>query len=192
MSLHYLTPHLLDKPRWLLELGHYLALIGIPLGALGLWPVYRAIRPIGGPAANVFGAVGAAGSALGTAFHASIAFVVEGLQFAHRVEGRPGTDLYSLVQGFESLFQPLGFGVLLSMGVCFGWLGYLTWTRRTVYPRGFVAANPLPVQGVLYVLVLLVPYSMGVPLFIVTLNLSLLIFFASSTLLLWNGPAAGG
>lgn len=59
--------------------------------------------------------------------------------------------------------------------------------RETHYPRWFAVANPLVVQGVTGAIALVAPLELRVVLVVTVYNLSLLVFYALSTVLLWNG-----
>lgn len=173
-----LDPFLVSKPFGQVVLGHYLALIGIPLGLVGYWHVYRAIRPASGWLPHLVWWLGAWGFVVGTVFHASFAFVIAGLQTA----GAGG----ELTARFAVVFEPVGLLLVVVMSVALVLLGYLILAGGTWYPRWFVLFNPLVVQSATAGLALVAPEPLRIGLIVTAYNLSVLLFFLGSTVVLWE------
>lgn len=181
LSLENLSPFLLTKPYWQVVAGHYLAIVGIPLGLLGFWQVYRAIRPAGGWLPRLVWLLGAWGFVVGTVFHAAFAFVIAGLQ----ADANAG-PLDPMLARFATVFEPVGLALVGVMTLALVGLFYLVAFRETRYPRWFAALNPLVVQALTAGLALLAPEAIRVALIVTAYNLSVLVLVVGSTALLWN------
>ena len=173
-----LDPFLAAKPYDQVVAGHYLAIVGIPLGLLGLWSVYRGVRPAGGPLPRLAWLLGAWAFVVGTVFHASFAFVVGAIQ--------AGAAGGALLARYAVVFEPVGLLLVVTMGVALLVLGYLVAFRETHYPRWFVVLNPLVIQALTASVALVAPEPVRIALIVTAYNLSVLVFFAVSTALLWD------
>lgn len=176
-----LDPFLAAKPYGQVVAGHYLAIVGIPLGIVGFWQVYQGIRPAGDWLPRVVWFLGVWGFVVGTVFHASFAFVVAGIQ------ADAGTrSLAPMLARFGAVFEPVGLLLVAVMTVALALLAYLIAFRETRYPRWFAVVNPLLVQALTAALALLAPEALRVALVVTAYNLSVLVLFLGSTALLWN------
>lgn len=178
LALENLDPFLAAKPFGQVVAGHYLALVGIPLGLLGFWQVYVGVRPAGGPLPRLVWLLGAWAFVVGTVFHASFAFVIGAIQ--------TGDTSGALLARYAAVFEPVGLLLVAAMGVTLLVLGYLVAFRETRYPRWFVALNPLVVQALTGVFALLAPEAVRIALVVTSYNLSVLVLFVASTALLWD------
>lgn len=80
LSLETLTTFLVSKPTSEVVLGHYIAILGIPLGLFGLWQVYQGIQPAGWALSRTVWFLGVFGYVTGTVFHSTFAFITFGVQ----------------------------------------------------------------------------------------------------------------
>ena len=186
LSLENLSLFLASKPPSQVVLGHYLAIIGIPLGLFGLWQVYRAIQPAGWALSRGVWFLGVFGFVAGTVFHSTFAFVTFGVQAASAVPPDQQPALELMLDQFAVVFEPLALLLLAVMGAAFVLIFFAIAFRRTHYPRWFALVNPLFVQMVTGIAALVAPVELRVFLIVTAYNLSVLVFFAVSTTLLWN------
>ena len=181
LALENLDPFLAAKPFGQVVVGHYLAVLGIPLGIFGFWQVYRGIRPAGRWLPRLVWFLGVWGFVVGTVFHASFAFVVAGIQ------ADTGTgSLEPMLARFATVFEPVGLLLVAVMTVALVLLFYLVAFRETRYPRWFALVNPLLLQAVAAAIALVAPEPVRIVLVVTAYNLSVLLFFVVSTALLWS------
>lgn len=181
LSIENLTPFLAGKPYPEVVAGHYLAILGIPLGIFGLWQVYRAIKPAGDWLPRFVWFLGVWGFVVGTVFHASYAFVIAGIQ------ADAGTDaLDPMLARFGAVFEPVGFLLVAAMTAALAALFYTVAFRETLYPRWFAFVNPLIIQAVTAGVALAAPEAVRIFLIVTAYNLSVLTMFVVSTAVLWN------
>ena len=190
LSIENLSPLLASKPPTQVVLGHYVAILGIPLGLFGLWQVYRAIQPAGWVLSRGVWFLGVFGFVAGTVFHSTFAFVAFGVQAAAAVPPEREPAMETMLARFELAFEPLALLLLAVMGVAFLLIFVAIAFRRTHYPRWFALVNPLLVQAVTGVAALVAPVELRIFLIVTAYNLSVLAFFAVSTVLLWNHTQA--
>ncbi|HKJ58896.1 MAG TPA: DUF6796 family protein, partial [Halobacteriales archaeon] len=186
LSISNLSPFLASKPPEQVVLGHYLAILGIPLGLFGLWQVYRAIQPAGWVLSRGVWFLSVFGFVAGTVFHSTFAFVTFGVQAAASVPPEREPAMETMFARFELAFEPLALLLLAVMGVAFLLIFVAIAFRRTHYPRWFALVNPLLIQAVTGVAALVAPVELRIFLIVTAYNLSVLVFFLVSTVLLWN------
>jgi hypothetical protein len=169
-----------SKPRWQLILGHYLALVGIPLeGTFLLMHSYMGIKPIGKSLSRVFLYTGLILVSLGTAYHATFGFAGEVLQWGDK----------PLINRLLVYFEP--FGVAFTV-VLVTWLVYwsgLILSGKTHYPRWVTAISPLSFLLVSTLIAnILPPAARGIRVFITVtgFNLPMVIWGGFSTIILWD------
>lgn len=179
VSLENLRPALRHKPAWHVEAGHYLSLFFIPLGLAGLYQVDRALRPAGRRLALLVVALGVLGFTTATAFHVSFGFAAALLQTA------PGSS--AVLARYAPLVLAAGSLSLLCMVLSFGVILGVTARGTSAYSRWFVLVNPLPIQVLLTGAAFMLPVELGSLLLITSLNVSLFVFFAASTVTFWDG-----
>lgn len=187
LSLETLSVFLVSKPTTEVILGHYLAILGIPLGLFGLWQVYRGIEPAGRWLARGAWFLGVFGYVVGTLFHGTFAFVTFGVQAADSAPSAAEQTMWTMLERFALAFEPLALILVILMTVGFGLIFVAIAFRETYYPRWFAFANPLIFQAVTGGVALLGPVELRVFLVVTAYNLSLVVFYALSTALLWNG-----
>jgi hypothetical protein len=171
---------LAEKPHWQLVLGHYLAVLGIPLAGISVvMHTYFGLKPAGQKWARGFLLSGLLVVAMGVAYHATYGIAAEVVQL-----GDP-----ALLQRANVYFEP--FGILVSalfMVLVVGWT-FLIFTGRTIYPRWVLFFSPLPVLCIssLFAYVLPVPnIGLRVFLMITNMNLPITIWAIVSTVVLWD------
>lgn len=186
LSLENLSLFLASKPPSQVVLGHYLAILGIPLGLFGLWQVYQAIQPAGWALSRTAWFIGVLTYVIGTVFHSTFAFVTFGIQAADGVPPAGSQAMQTMLERFGLVFEPLAMlmvgGLVVGMGLIFVAIAF----RETHYPRWFALANPLLIQGVTGAVALVAPLEVRVFLIVTAYNLSLVAFYALSTVLLRN------
>jgi hypothetical protein len=177
---------LAEMPRWRLVAGGLAGPIGAWCYGIGFWQVYAALKPAGRRLAFVVFAgfslsfIWAAG-----AFHTSFPFVADAWRGQQAAAN--GVAVRDVATGPS--FHYFGLLMVASMApaaVASALLPYAILWKRTRYPRWFAACNP----ALLYVLTALfvwVPAPLGGLLVVGAGNMMFLVFFASSTALLWHG-----
>jgi hypothetical protein len=177
---------LAEMPRWRLVVGGLAGPIGAWCYGIGFWQLYIALRPAGRRLAFVVFAgfslsfLWAAG-----AFHTSFPFVADAWRGQQAAAN--GVAVSDVATGPS--FHYFGLPLLSSMApaaVASALLPYAILLKRTRYPPWFAACNP----ALLYLLTMLfgwVPAPLGGLLVVGAGNMVFLVFFASSTALLWNG-----
>ena len=174
---------LADMPRWRLIVGGLAGPVGAWCYGIGFWQLYLALKPAGRCLAFLVFAgfslsfVWAAG-----AFHTSFPLLADAWR-AKQAAGSAG-DVTA-----DPTFQYFGLLFLAAMppaAVATALLAYAVVRKETRYPRWFAAINPallyLLTQGLAWV-----PAPLGGLLVVGAGNMTFLVFFASSTALLWNG-----
>lgn len=152
-------------------IGHYIGLFFIPLAMLGLFQVYRSLKPAGGawPWIIVLGALFIGYP--GVAYHGMVAFI-------HTLVSQ-GTADEALLEHMRLLSEPVGGVLALGGGIVSVLFLYIVLKKDTRYPKWMAFANP----GVFYLIIalsyLLVP-PVGNVLLPAAFNLSFMLFFACS------------
>lgn len=196
LALENLEPFLLSKSTSAVVLGHYLAILGIPIGLFGFWHVYQAIEPAGWALSRSVWFLGVFAYVAGTVYHGTFAFITFGVQAADTA--LPGADpvMRTMLERFALVFEPLGMLLVGVMVVALSLIFFAIAFRETHYPRWFAFANPLVIQAVTGLLALISPLELRLFFIVTAYNLSLLLFYAMSTALLWNSqhltPSANG
>ena len=191
LSFENLAQFLVSKPPSQVVLGYYLAVLGIPLGLFGLWQVYQAIQPAGWVLSRVTWLLGVFGYVVGTVFHSTYAFITFGVQAADTAPPTANQAMQTMLEQFAVVFEPLGVLLVGVMSVALGLIFVAVAFRETHYPRWFAVANPLVIQAVTGGLALVAPLELRIVLIVTAYNLSLLVFYALSTALLWNARLDG-
>jgi len=186
LRLSNLSPFLLSKPPAQVVLGHYLAILGIPLGIFGLWQVYRAIEPAGWALSRAAWFLGVFAYVAGTVFHSTYAFVTFGLQAAASAPPAAAPAMQTMLDRFALAFEPLALLLVGVLAVALALIFVAIASGETRYPRWFAVANPLVIQAATGLLALFAPLEVGVFLVVTAFNFSLLVFYAASTAVLWN------
>ncbi len=151
--------------------GHYLGLLFIPLEMLGLFHIYRCLKPAGGwlPWAVVVGALFIGYP--GVAYHGMVAFI-------HTLVNQ-GTADAALSEHLRLLSEPVGGALAVGGGVVAVLFAYTVLKKPTLYPRWMAFANPGTFYIVFALSYLIVP-PVGNVLLPAAFNLSFMLFFACS------------
>jgi hypothetical protein len=174
------------KPHWHFVLGHYLALLGIPLGILGLWHAHAALKPAGRWLSSVILVLGILGYVIGVSFHGTFSFLGTALRSANAATGQTEQALWDLISLFEDFTVPLAWIFIATMLVVSALIAIAIAFRETRYPRWAVLATPIPVQLLLSLLAFVAPPRVRVLLVVTAYNASLLVFYGVSTAVLWR------
>lgn len=161
LSLENLAPFLVSKPPAQVVLGHYLAILAIPLGLFGLWQVYRAIEPAGPALSRAAWFLGVYAYVAGTVFHSTFAFVTFGVQAAADAPPAGQQAVGTMLDRFALVFEPLGVLLVGVMTVAFGLISVAIAFGETHYPRWFALANPLVIQAATGAVALVAPSRSG-------------------------------
>jgi len=192
LALENIAPLLRAKPLDEVRVGHYLAILFIPLGLLGIWQVYQGLRPRQNRLALPFLLVGTFGLIYATFYHGTLGFIARALQAQEQAMGTVDRAQEIMVQSllyFNSLSEPLG-ALLLLVDLIVALLFVLNvWFRETFFPRWMVAVNPLTVQGLLAVGIWAAPHPLNQALWLTVFNLSLAIWYAVTTATLSRSAA---
>ncbi len=151
--------------------GHYLGILFIPLEMLGLFHIYRCIKPAGGwmPWAVVMGALFVGYP--GVAYHGMVAFI-------HTLVTQ-GTADAGLMEHMRLLSEPVGAALAVGGLAVAGIFMYIVIKKPTLYPKWIAFANPGTFYVVIAISYLLIP-PVGNVLMPAAFNLSFLLFFACS------------
>ncbi len=171
-----------DIADWRICLGHYLGVLFIPLELVGFWQVYQALKESNSRLvipvlmATVYVMV------IGVAYHGMVGM---GGLLVHAQQVEEIGVVSSYLKWGITMFEPLGsilFFVFLF--ISFG-LFYLIYSQKTAYPRWVAFTNPL-FTYLIWVLLYLISPAVGGLFVVAGFNLSILIFLAVSTIVLWD------
>jgi hypothetical protein len=152
-------------------IGHYLGIFFIPLEMLGLFQVYRCLKPAGGwmPWAVVIGALFIGYP--GIAYHGMVAFIHQMIQ--------QGTLDAAALERVRLLSEPVGAALAVGGGIVAGIMVYLILKKETLYPKWMVWCNPGAFYVLFAVCYLVIPV-VGNFLIPAGFNLAFLLFFGCS------------
>lgn len=159
-----------------LLLGHYLGVLFIPLNVLGLWHVYLALAPATPRFALAFLASGASLAVVGAAFHGTVGLAVTAIRVG---------DAETLTHAVAYV-EPLAWILTVAGSALFLALAGVIWRARTAFPRWMAWISPLLMQLWLIAAAHLLPLELANVLLLTGFNLSVFIFFAVSTVILWH------
>lgn len=187
LALENIAPLLQAKQLDEVRVGHYLAILFIPLGIFGIWQVYQGLRPHQNRLALPFLLAGTFGLIYATFYHGTLGFIAGALQAQQRAlaTAQFAQDImHQSVLFFNSLSQPLG-ALLLLVDLIVVLLYVLNlWFRETSFPRWMIAVNPLTIQGLLTLAIWVVPHPLNQALWLTVFNLSLVIWYTVTTVIL--------
>lgn len=184
LSLDSIAPLFEAKSLAQARIGHYLAILFIPLGAAGVWQVFLILNPSNNSAAFVFLGLGALGVIYGAFYHGTLAFVIAALQAGSVQLSTPGGGPTLLIDYVNSLSEPLS---LLLLGTDFSVsliYGLMVASGRSLFPRWMAAYNPLVIQLILNGIILLAPASFVQVLWLTVFNSSLAIWYTGTTIII--------
>jgi hypothetical protein len=154
---------------------------------MGLWHAYRALRPAGEKLSSVILALGTFGYVIGVSFHTTFSFLGSALRSASAAGGgQTERAFWDLIATFEDFTVPLALIFIATMLVVSALILFAIAFRETCYPRWVSLLTPIPVQLVLTLLALVVPPPIRALLIVTAYNVSLLVFYAVSTAVLWS------
>ncbi len=184
--LENFAPLFLHKPHWHLVLGHYLAIFGIPVGAFGLWFVYQAFKPAAKGLSLSFLCLGFLTYFGGVVYHSTFGFVGTLLREKESASVEIQEMVSNMITQFKDFTVPLA--MILITGILFTsiLIVYAIAFRHTIFPRWMWVVNPFLLQLLFTLLTFVVPLELQVFLTISAYNLSLLIFYLVSTLVVWK------
>lgn len=181
--------YLLDVSPGRLLLGHYLGVVAILIEIAGFWAVYRALRPAGERYALPFFLMNAFGAMLGAAFHATFVFVGLTLQAQARVTGTQYSEFAELLASFNTARIGLALPALAAIMLGSLLYAFTVGFKPTLYPRWMAFCNPLAFLLLIVAFTLAVPRS-ALVLAPTAINVSHLLFFIGSTIVMWSGSSA--
>lgn len=186
LSLDQVAPLLAHKSHAALVWGHYVALLGIPLGIAGLWQVYHALGGVRSRWATLTFLLGTNAYVYGTVLHITIGFLGAGLRLVPGPALGSGAPPAVRLQPFADFYGPVSVIAVAGISAVFLAIAVPVARGRTLYPRWFVWVNPLVFQFLFGALILLLPPPADILLFVIEFNASAFLFYAGSTLVLWK------
>jgi hypothetical protein len=175
-----------------LYLSGMLGALGAIFYAFGAWHVYFALRPAGARFAAVSLAVFACMLIATGIYHSLFIALNFGAQVA--VASEQASPVTGLALALPEKYANLALSILvIPPAVIFTFLsGYAILAGKTLYPRWFILLSPFAVVGIYAVLTALAGSVGGFLSFSLlgnVYNFSNLLFFVTSTALLWRKPA---
>jgi hypothetical protein len=172
---------------WRLLLGHYLGIFAIPLMTIGYWQVYLALKPAGKWFSLPPFLIAAYSTAYGAAFHGTFAAVALTVQARAGASAATQSVLVHLLNVYLLFSEPLAAVFLLSYFIFAVWFVLTVLLRPTLYPKWMALCNPFLFSLIITLLYVsnIVPI-VGNLLYPLVLSAPHLIFFALSTIVLWN------
>ena len=182
LSLESIAPLFVAKSLAEARIGHYLAVLFIPLGIAGIIQIFFMLKPQRNPGAYAFLGLGSLGVMYGTFYHGTLAFVIAALQAEPSLLPLGGQGTILLLEYVNSLSEPfsgllLGADILVS--VVFIWI---VMAGRTAFAKWMAAFNPLSIQLVLNGMLLLAPAPFDQIVWLTVFNSSLAIWFMGTTI----------
>jgi hypothetical protein len=177
--------YLLDVPPSRLFVGHYLGVVAIFIEIVGFWQIYRALQPAGERFALPFFSISAFGAMLGATYHATFIFVGLILQAQSGEAEATRQTFTTLLANFDSARIGLAIPAILGIVISSLWYAFIVGFKPSHYPRWMAFCNPL------VFLLLIVILAIGIRPFALVLaptalNISHLLFFICSTVVLWK------
>jgi hypothetical protein len=158
--------------------GSLLGVLAIPLVLAGFVHIYLALRPAGAWFAAPPVVLGIFAYVVGAGFHAAIPFYAFAIQDARAVDATASPLLASMAR----VFVPLQRALLLCVVASSASLLVALLSGRTLYPRWMAAVSPLVVVSLIRIGIRISPPAVVGVLFPAGNNLSMLVFLATSLL----------
>ena len=182
--------YLLDVPPYRLFFGHYLGIAAILIETFGFWQIYRGLQPAGERFALPFFLISTFGAMLGAVFHATFIFVGLALQ-AQSTQAEATRQIFAtLLTSFNSARIGLAIPALLGIAISSIWYAFIVGFKPSNYPRWMAISNPLVFLLLIVILTISIP-PLAIFLAPTALNLSHLLFFICSTVIMWKTTGKG-
>jgi hypothetical protein len=182
LSFENIQPLLRAKSLEDARFGHYLAILFIPLGLCGIYQVYLGLSPRRNRLASAFLVPGVLGVVYATSYHGTLAFLTGALQTPFESADSTGMDVsYRLVTYFNSLSEPLGVVLIVADIVVVSAFVFNVLYRKTLFPIWMAAVNPLTLQMLLGLLMLVLPHPVDQFFWVTIFNGSLSLWYALTT-----------
>lgn len=159
---------LINKTHSDLVVGHYLAIIFIPLGIFGVWYISKMFKKQYYLLGKILFIIGAVVYAIGTTFHGTIGFIATALKHGNE----------KLNDLFIDFFEPLAILTMSSLIVLLTALAFFIVFKFTNYPSWVALISPLPLQISFSLLSGILPADLANLFLVSGLNLSMFIFFS--------------
>jgi len=170
---------------WRITAGTFVGVFMLPFQIAGLISLYYGLRPSGRIMPLIVLLTDAHALVMGVAFHASYAFIAGGWKLFDAA-GEGNMDVSRLISDFDfywKLIIVIMFTELIASSVLFV---LLVLKGRTLYPKWMAISNPLCLTALLSLVIPVIPSPVGGFVGPAVLNLSTLIFFVMSTLLIYK------
>lgn len=170
---------------WRITAGTFVGVFMLPFQLAGLISLYHGLRPSGRVLPVVVFLMDAHALIMGVAFHASYAFIADGWKLFDAA-GKGNMDVFGLMTDFDfywKLMIAIMFTELIASSVLFV---LLVLKGRTLYPKWMAILNPFCVTALMFLVIAVIPSPVGGFVGPAVLNLSTLIFFVLSTLLIYK------
>ena len=162
-----------DKSDQTLTLGHFFAVIGVPLYFFGVWHIGEMLRPAGEKLSTVFKFVGWYGFLYGAMWMSSRAMIGSTVHYPELVKDTNLIELYQL--RLETLLQVIRITTLIISAIYIK----MVLTGNTRYPKWMAATSPIVLLLMNFVIYMLAP-SIGKYVMPIALNVGFTVFFLLS------------
>lgn len=161
-----------------LIISHYLAIVGIPLSAFGLWFVGAKFKEtsIAQKLRLLFLILGGIGFIAGIVFHTSLSYIATIYRLSAGFTSSSSFDLINLY--FSDFSQPLAYTYLGSIIAATLVLISAVLAKQTIYPCWVAIVNPLSIELFIAILAMLTSLVIRTFLIVTIYNFSLLISYA--------------
>jgi hypothetical protein len=179
------TSSMTDIAHWRIIAGTFAGVFVLPFQIAGLISLYHGLRPSGRVLPVIVLLMDAHALIMGVAFHASYVFIAGGWKLFDAA-GKGNMDVFGLISDFDfywKLMVAIMFTELIASSVLFI---LLVLKGRTLYPKWMAILSPFCVTALMFLVIAVIPSPVGGFVGPAVLNLSTLIFFVLSTLLIYK------
>lgn len=178
------TASMIGIESWRITAGTFIGVFMLPFQIAGLISLYHGLKPSGRFLPAIVILADAHALIMGVAFHASYAFIAGGWKLF--AAGPGNQDAFGLITNFDfywKLIIAIMFSELVLGSVLFV---LLVLGGKTLYPRWMAFLNPLCITALMFAVIPVIPSPVGGFVGPAVLNLSTLIFFVISTVLIYE------
>ncbi len=139
----------ISDPR--LTVGHFLAVVGVPLYLVGMWHIAQMLKPAGDKLSNILFLIGSFGFLYGAMWMSSRASIGSLVHYPELIANTNLIELYQLRS--ETLLQVIRGTTLVISGIYV----YLVLTGKSRYPKWMAATSPIVLLILNFVSYLIAP-----------------------------------
>ncbi|MHB8127425.1 MAG: DUF6796 family protein [Mobilitalea sp.] len=179
------TESMWDIEPWKITAGAFVGVVALPFQVLGLIPVYFALKPSGKVLPVMAVIANAHMLLMGVAFHISYAYIGTGWIIYHKNE-LTNQITTEIVDKFASYWMILV--IIMFVELLFGSIIYVivVLKGKTLFPRWMAIFNPLCIVLYTFPIVFILPSPIGGYIAPAYLNLSTLLFFTITLVVLYK------